>query len=434
MNFSIETSVPVLTVFIQGLLSFFSPCVLPLVPIYVGYLAGGAVERDEEGNARYPRKKILLNTLFFIVGVSFAFFALGFGFSAAGRFFSGNRALLAKGGGILMIFFGLYQLGFLGKSMVMEKEHRLPLRMERLAMNPLTALLLGFGFSFAWTPCVGPALAGVLLMVSSASSQADGFLLIGVYTLGFVLPFLAVGFFTGGVLNFFREHVRVIRYTVRIGGVLLILMGVMTFTGWMNGLTGYLSRVSGVGTGTAETQQQETQPEEKEETETEVPKKESQAEQPKIPAPAITLTDQFGEEHTLSDYQGKTVFLNFWATWCGPCQQEMPDIQKLYEEYGNNGEELVVLGVANPSTDSYRGNDGTVEEVSAFLEEKGYSYPVLMDTTGEIFAAYGVSAFPTTFMIDREGNVYGYVTGSLTADMLKSIVAQTMEAASGPEA
>ena len=123
------------------------------------------------------------------------------------------------------------------------------------------------------------------------------------------------------------------------------------------------------------------------------------------------------------------MFLNFWATWCGPCKQEMPDIQKLYEDYGGNGEELVVLGVANPSTDTYRGNDGTVEEVAAFLEEGGYTYPVLMDTTGESFRAYGVTAFPTTIMIVTAGNIYGYATGTLTADMLESIVTQTMEAA-----
>ena len=91
MNLQLETSVPVLTVFIQGLLSFFSPCVLPLVPLYVGYLAGGARTVDEKGNIRYPRGKVLVNTLFFVIGVSFAFFLLGFGFTALGRFFSDYR-------------------------------------------------------------------------------------------------------------------------------------------------------------------------------------------------------------------------------------------------------------------------------------------------------------------------------------------------------
>ena len=105
----------------------------------------------------------------------------------------------------------------------------------------------------------------------------------------------------------------------------------------------------------------------------------------------------------------------------------MPDIQAMYEEFNQNSDEVVILGVANPKTDDVPYNqDGTIEEVTQFLSDNGYTYPVVMDTTGEIFAAYGVTAFPTTFMIDTEGNVFGYVTGQLTADMMESIVTQTM--------
>ena len=114
MGLSIETGVPVLTVFLQGLLSFFSPCVLPLVPLYVGYLAGGTKSLGPDGQIRYKRSTVLLNTLFFVLGVSFAFFLLGFGFTALGKFFSGNRALFARIGGLIVILFGLYQLGFFG--------------------------------------------------------------------------------------------------------------------------------------------------------------------------------------------------------------------------------------------------------------------------------------------------------------------------------
>ena len=138
----------------------------------------------------------------------------------------------------------------------------------------------------------------------------------------------------------------------------------------------------------------------------------AESERPVVPAPDFTLTDQYGQEHTLSDYQGKTVFLNFWATWCGPCQREMPDIQALYEAYGENEGDLVVLGVANPKTEENPyAQDGTVDEVEAFLTDGGYTFPVVMDTTGAVFAQYAVSAFPTTFMITAEGNVYGYVPG-----------------------
>ena len=91
MGFSIESSIPMITVFFQGLLSFFSPCVLPLVPLYISYFAGGAKTVDENNIIRYPRKKIMIHTLFFVLGISATFFLLGFGFTALGRFFSDNR-------------------------------------------------------------------------------------------------------------------------------------------------------------------------------------------------------------------------------------------------------------------------------------------------------------------------------------------------------
>lgn len=429
MNLSLETGVPVFTVLLQGLFSFFSPCVFPLLPVYAGYLAGGTQTRDENGQICYPRKKIFVNTLFFVIGISFAFFLLGMGFSAFGQFFSGNRVWFARVSGMIMIIFGLYQLGVFGKSAVMERERRIPFRLEKLSMNPVTALVLGFTFSFAWTPCVGPTLTSVLLMASSAQSKLNGLVLIGVYVLGFVIPFLCIGIFTGSILRLFRRYRNVIKYTVKAGAVLLIFMGIMTLTGWMNGLTGYLSSYTSqrgenkTQTGAVSGSQAGEKGAEKEEEE----KVKEKTEKETVAAPDFQLTDQYGNQHTLSDYKGKTVFLNFWATWCGPCRQEMPDIQKLYEEYGSNEKDLVVLGIANPRTEEYpHSSDVETEEIIQFLSENAYEYPVLMDASGNVFSEYGISAFPVTFMIDTEGNVFGYVKGTLTKDMMERIVQQTM--------
>ena len=410
MGFTIETGISAITVFVQGLLSFFSPCVLPLVPLYLGYLSGGlnfglnGTEKEEAGaSAATAKIKLFVRVLFFTLGISGAFFVLGLGASAAGSFFGEHRMLLARIGGVLIILFGLYQLGVFGNSSVLGKEHRIPLRLEKMTMSPVTALIMGFAFSFAWTPCVGPALTSVLLMAGSAKTGALGFLLIGVYTLGFILPFLAAGIFTAQLLGFFRRHMKAVRYTVKIGGVLMILMGALMFTGKMNDITGYLSTVQ---SGTA----QETE----------------ESEQQLTPAPLadLELTDQFGNTHMLSDYKGKVIFLNFWATWCGPCRNEMPDIQKLYEEYSAQGEdaEVVILGIAGPGI----GQEGSAEEIADFMEENGYTYPVLMDEGGEMFTRYGISAFPTTFMIDKDGNVYGYVPGQMTEDIMRSIIDQTL--------
>lgn len=411
MGFTLETSISAFAVFFQGLISFFSPCVLPLVPLYIGYLAGGAKSTDENGVVRYRRATVLRNTFFFVLGVSFTFFVLGLGFTALGQFFSSNRAIFARIGGILIILFGLYQLGVFS-SRTLSTEHRLPFRLDKLSMNPLVAFLFGFTFSFAWTPCVGPALGSVLIMASSASSSAKGFMLIGVYTLGFVLPFLAVGLFTGTLLDFFRKHQKVVRYTVKAGGVLMILMGVMMFTGWMNGFTGYLS---GLGGTTSTSAPQSTSQTVQQDVSQPTP---AADERPKVPAPDFTLTDQFGNEHTLSDYKGKVVFLNFWAVWCNPCRREMPDIQKLYEDLGENSEDVVVLGVTMPDSNT---------DPNTFMKDNGYTYPSVVDVSGDVMAQYGISAFPTTFMIDRDGNVFGYVQSMITRDIMDSIIQQTLD-------
>ena len=418
MGFSFDVSVPVFTVFLQGLISFFSPCILPLIPLYIGYLSGGTGTRGEDGRMHYKRSKAMLHTFCFVLGVSFAFFLLGFGFSAMGEFFKSNQVLFARLGGILVAFLGLYQLGVFGNSRLLGQERRLPLKLNVLAMSPLTALVMGFTFSFAWTPCVGPALTSVLLMAASAGARTTGFLLIGVYTIGFVLPFLAVGIFTTTVLEFFKNHGRVVRYTVKAGGILMVVMGVLMFTGKMNAVTGYLS---GASSDMVKTEEQPEEAPEKDSGE----RASSEPENPDIiPAVDFNLQDQYGNPHTLSDYKGKTIFLNFWATWCPPCKAEMPDIQKIYEEYQEKGDDsVVILGVAAPDW----GQEQSKEGILSFLEEKGYTYPVLMDTTGELFISYGISSFPTTFMIDKDGNVFGYASGQLSEDMMRSIIRQTEE-------
>ena len=443
MGLTITDSISVITVLLQGFLSFFSPCVLPLLPLYIGYLSGGASASDQGGDRVFDRKKVLLNTLFFVIGIGFSFFLLGLGMRAVGRFFSGNRILFARIGGIIVILFGLYQTGILGTSSALMKERRLPVRFDKMAVSPLTALIMGFVFSFAWTPCVGPTLSAVLLMAASAKSSAMGFVLVGVYTLGFALPFLLTGIFTASLLSFFKKYRGALRYTSKIAGILMILMGIMMVTGHMNSVTGYLSQISG-GTSVAETAVEQTQEEPAEEATTEssvaggvqedsVEKNETESsaageaqEEPAAlpPAPDFTLKDQYGKEHTLSEYKGRVVFLNFWATWCPPCRAEMPDIQELYEESVQDPESgPVILGVAFPGY----GNEKDEEGIKAFLQENGYTYPTVMDTDASLMYKYYITAFPTTFMIDRDGNVFGYVPGSMSKDIMEDIIRQTSE-------
>ncbi len=411
MGFDLTADVSLAAVFIQGILSFLSPCVLPLIPLYMGYLAGGTQTVDENGKLCYKRSVVMLNTLCFIIGISFAFFLLGLGFTAIGQFFSEYKNIIVVIGGILIILFGLIQLGVIKLNAAFSKERRFNFNMNG-SLKPLTALVFGFVFSFAWTPCVGPALTSVLLMTSSADTMYKGIFLIGVYTLGFVIPFILLGLFTTTVLEFIKKNKNIVKYTVKIGGALLIVIGLFM-------IFNVLRTPASNSTVT---------PNETVSSETPAPSPDSSEERELPAAIDFNLPDQNGEYHSLSDYAGKTIFLNFWATWCGPCQKEMPDIQALYEEYGQNTGDVIILGVANPKTSSNPNNsDVSTDEVIQFINDNGYTYPTIMDTTGELFYQYGISSFPTTFMITKDGLVYGYISGMLEKQMMIDIIDQTIE-------
>ncbi|MFI3324644.1 MAG: cytochrome c biogenesis protein/redoxin [Clostridia bacterium] len=422
MGFDLDLTIPTITVFLQGILSFFSPCVLPIIPLYMGYLSGGTHEVDQDGNLHFNQKRVIVNTLFFIIGVSFAFFLLGFSVTMLGQFFTDNQLLFSRIGGILIILLGLMQLGVFNQPFK-GREFKLPIKINALQMNPITALVMGFTFSFAWTPCVGPALSTVLIMVSSSNSTTIGLALIGVYTFGFTLPFMLVGVFTTKCLSLLKSHMNVVKYTVKIGAVIMILMGIMMYTGTMNSVTSYLSAV----TDSSDTTAQENTDIDTEEALPEENSEDNSNSQDTVLAPTFELVDQYGEVHTLEDYQGKVIFLNFWATWCSPCTSELPYIQQIYEDYGYNEEDVIVLGVAFPTDENQYTSEGTSGEVADYLLENGYTYPTLMDTSASLMSSYSISAFPTTFMIDTSGNVQGYVTGSLTYDIMVSIIEQTLE-------
>ncbi len=440
--------ISVVAVFIEGLLSFFSPCVLPLLPIYIGYLSGGTRQTLEDGTVIYDKKKVLVNTIFFVIGISMAFFLLGLGISAVGKFFSGNQLLFARIGGVIVILFGLYQMGLFGNLKFMSGNHRLPISFEKMTMSPITALIMGFVLSFAWSPCVGPVLSSVLIMASSATSSGAVFLLIGVYTLGYIIPFIFVGIFTTKLLDLFRKHNNVVKYTVKIGGAILIVMGVLMITGKMNTITGILSSESNE---TTEIEDSDVTKSESSQ-DTDVTKSESSQDidekqgidgganqdsdnendnknankndsenKNEMAAPDFELVDQYGQTHKLSDYKGKVVFLNFWATWCPPCKAELPYIQQLYEEYAAlDNPDVVILGVTFPGY----GNEQSEDGVKDFLQQNGYTFPVLMDEDASLMMPYYISAYPTTYLIDAEGNIFGYVPGGMTKKMMEDVLAQ----------
>lgn len=434
VGIALTSHISYVLVFMEGLLSFFSPCVIPLLPVYMGYLAGSA-KTEHDGVIVYERRRVFLNTAFFVLGISFAFLLLGTSFTLLGKLLGEHRYLLIRISGILIILLGLIQLDFIQFSFL-QRERKLNYEVTDKSVNPLVALVLGFTFSFAWTPCIGPALSSVLILVSGAKNTVLGFLLILLYALGFLIPFLLLGLFTSQVLNFLKRKRNLVKYTIKAGGILLIIIGFMTFTGYMNGISSYLNKAQAVKENNISGENTEDSASVDKGNNENITGSNNEGENTEednngteeYEKTNFTLTDQNGKEHTLSDYKGQVVFLNFYATWCPPCKKELPDIEKLYKEFGSNEKEVVFLGLTNPKSKDYPNNSDEDEDyIKTFLEDNQYTFPTLFDTTGDILQKYGISAFPTTFVFDKNGKLLGYVPGMMTEDIMRNVINQALE-------
>lgn len=232
------------------------------------------------------------------------------------------------------------------------------------------------------------------------------------YLFSLILPFLAAGLLAGTVFSCSRKHSRAHRQAGTVCIVLLLAMSMLT-------AGGTLPCGSGLSASAEESPTGETAPEEATAEAAEAKETEDAAAEDIPPLPDFTLLDQYGAEHKLSNYRGKTVVLNFWATWCPWCITEMPDFEALYHELGENGDQVVILGMAAPGTVD---PDADSAKITAFLEEHGITYPVLMDMTGEKFSYYGASSLPTSWFIDGEGRPIGYLPGALTKENLLQIL------------
>lgn len=388
---SVISNLSFIMVFIEGVVSFFSPCVIPMIPIYIGYLAG----KGEDGTFRNSRKKIILFTLSFIIGIFAAIFLLHISLSLLQHFFKEYASLIASIGGFIIVILGIYQLGIF-KLATFKRTFKFTLPFKN-KMNIVIAFVMGFTFGFAWTPCIGPALSSILLLASSANSFWISNLFIIIYALGFTLPFLAIGFFSEFCLQWISKHKKIMLYTTKVGAIILIIMGLLMLTGRLDTLSSYNAN---------ETTPQVTEDSPKEDKETE--------------SIDFSLVNQYGKTISLASLRGKVVFLNFWATWCPPCRQELPHVQSLYEKY-KDSDEVAIITVVLPGGQE-KSKDGIIE----FMNENQYTMPVLFDT-GEVYGGFGISSMPTTFMIDKEGIPFGYVQGQVSFTMMEDMIKQTLE-------
>jgi cytochrome c-type biogenesis protein len=306
------------------------------------------------------------------------------------QFFIDNKNLLMLIGGVLIVFMGIFYMELINIPLL-QRDKRLNMKVKD--MNILTSYLLGFTFSFGWTPCIGPMLASVIIMASGSESLLAGNLLVGIYSIGFILPFIIVAIFYKKLFEKFNNTKKYLPILKKIGGIILIISGLIMI---YNGLDKRNTTIENEATNKVEQSQEDG----------------------KIKALDFTLYDQYGNTHTLSEYEGKTVFLNIWATWCPPCKQEMPYIEELYKEYNLNKEDVVILGLASP----YLGKEGSKEDIKEFLNSNKYTFPVVFDENADLIYSYGIQAFPTTFVIDKEGYIAQYVPGGMTKEIMKTLI------------
>jgi cytochrome c-type biogenesis protein len=232
-------NVTLIAAFGAGFLSFISPCVLPLIPGYLSFVSGVSLEemRDDDASAA-RRRQVVVTSLAFILGFSIVFVALGASASAVGKFLFRNSNILGKVAGVLVIIFGLHTMGVF-RIPFLETEKRL-----QAGSKPKTligAVMVGMAFGFGWTPCIGPILAGILLLAGSKETVFEGVVMLAVYSMGLGIPFLLTAL---AINKFFAASKRIRRHYHKIelaSGALLVGIGLLLFTDQMTVIVRYLT-------------------------------------------------------------------------------------------------------------------------------------------------------------------------------------------------
>jgi cytochrome c-type biogenesis protein len=226
-----------LAAFVAGILSFLSPCVLPLVPGYVSLISGATVEDLQAGDRRMLGT-VMLHSLTFILGFSVVFIALGAVATSIGQFANEYHNLLAKVAGVIVIVFGLHLTGLLKiKALYADKR----LHDVKGGSSALGSFAVGFAFAFGWTPCIGPILATILVFAGAQETVFKGVLLLAIYSAGLAVPFLLTSLGVDRFLGFYTRFRRHLHTVEVISGVLLIVVGVLIFMNNLKLLSGYLA-------------------------------------------------------------------------------------------------------------------------------------------------------------------------------------------------
>ncbi len=236
MSLEVQVSLPL--AFIAGLVSFLSPCILPVVPSYLAFISGLTLQDLREGSAGHARRAALINSVLFVVGFSAVFMTMGWVATSFGQAVTRSLPWLTRAGGIVMILFGLHMVGAL-RIPALARDRRVHLSSR--PAGPLGSLVVGIAFGAGWTPCIGPILGSILLYASLESTMAHGSMLLATYALGLGIPFV----FASVALNWFLAGTERLKQWMvplgRVAGTLLVVIGFLMVTGRFATMTAFLA-------------------------------------------------------------------------------------------------------------------------------------------------------------------------------------------------
>lgn len=396
------TNITVGIAFVAGILSFLSPCVLPLVPGYVSLMSGVSIDRLKDGGSGSgSRKAVILNSLAFNAGLSIIFLALGTTAGLVGASITNNPWVRIIGG-VIIIGFGLQLIGLL-KIPALYRDTRF--FSDEKPRGMFGSFALGIAFAAGWTPCIGPILGGIIGLAATSGGWRSGLLLSAFYSAGLAVPFLLTGLGINQFLAFygkFRQHLHKVEV---VSGVILIAVGLLVASGYStllasSTLAGVLPNAeswlkvdSAAPNTTAPPEQRSSFP----------------------LAPEVALQTLDGKSFALADLRGRVVLLNFWATWCIPCRSEIPELNLMHRDLETRG--LSVVGVS-----TYDGADA----VRDFWKDIKQDYTVLLGDRS-VESKFAVPALPTTFILDREGRIRAKIVGEKSRDAFEAAVKPLLE-------
>jgi cytochrome c-type biogenesis protein len=369
--------------FAAGILSFLSPCVLPLVPGYISLISGVSIDRLKEGAS--SRRAVILNSLAFNAGLSVIFLVLGTTAGLVGSAITSNPWIRIIGG-IVIIAFGLQLIGLL-RITALYKDTRF--FSDEKPRGMLGSAALGMAFAAGWTPCIGPILGGIIGLAATSGGWRSGLVLSAFYSAGLAVPFLLTGLGINKFLGFygrFRKHLHKVEV---VSGIVLILVGLLVMTGqstllassrfiaWLPNAEGWLKlKEPIVNPATASTTTFET-------------------------VPDVEFQTLAGKPFRLSELHGQVVLLNFWATYCIPCREEIPALNSLQHDLEAQG-----LKVVGASLD-----DDAASVTSYQKEVRKFEYEVLLGGS-DAKTRFEQSVLPTTYLIDRLGRIRQKIIGA----------------------